>query len=182
MKIKIVAFSGSLRKGSFTTKLLKDIENYASSNIDFSIMDIAELPFFNEDLEDDLPTPVKELHNKIISADAFIFATPEYNRSYSPVIKNVIDWGSRHYGNNLWNAKPAAVIGCSPYNLGGFGAVHHLRQVLICINTYTMPQPEFYLSEISKKMNDAGEVKDETTRNKIIVFWKSFENWIANFS
>src|SRR5450432_1390 len=130
MEIKVVTFSGSLRKESYTTKLIKAFQKSVPTDVTVDIIDISNLPFINEDLENDLPQVVKDLHEKITSADAILFATPEYNRSYSPVLKNAIDWGSRPEGTNKWKGKPVAVTGCTPYSLGAFGAQHHLRQVL----------------------------------------------------
>ena len=150
MKHQIIAFSGSLRKESYTTKLIKAFQKSAPAGITVEIIDISNLPFINEDLENDLPQAVKDLHEKIKKADAVLLATPEYNRSYSPVLKNAIDWGSRPDGKNSWDGKPADVIGCSPYRHGGFGAVNHLRQVMTYVNMLTMQQPEFYLEEIAE--------------------------------
>ena len=181
MDIKILAFSGSLRKASFTTKLVEAFKEAAPQNIKVEIFQIGNLPFINEDLENKLPKTVKDLKKVVESADAFLFATPEYNRSYSPVLKNAIDWGSRPEGKNSWDKKPAAVIGCSPYTLGAFGAVNHLRQVSLYVNTYIMQQPEFYLSEVSKAMDSEGRITDKETQKRITGFWTEYEAWLKNF-
>ncbi|MEO6731978.1 MAG: NAD(P)H-dependent oxidoreductase [Ferruginibacter sp.] len=179
MKHTIIAFSGSLRKESYTTKLIKAFQKSVPDGITVDIIDIGNLPLINEDLENDLPKTVKDLHEKIKGADAILFATPEYNRSYSPVLKNAIDWGSRPEGKNMWDAKPAAVIGCSPYSLGGFGAVNHLRQVMLYVNLYTIQQPEFYVAEIANKMDAEGNINDSKTQKFIDDFWTAFEQWIT---
>lgn len=181
MSINIVAFSGSLRKGSFTTKLVKALQKAAPDSISLEIIPIGDLPFINQDLEDDLPASVAQFHAKVKDADALLFATPEYNRSYSPVLKNAIDWGSRPRGTNVWATKPAAVIGCSPSRFGALGAGNHLRQVLLSVNTYTMPQPEFYLSEVTKVMDEEGNITDDKTKKFMADFWTAFEKWIGNF-
>ncbi len=181
MKLNIIAFSGSLRKESYTTKLIKAFQKSAPDGITVEIIDISNLPFINEDLENDLPQTVKDLHEKIKNADAILLATPEYNRSYSPVLKNAIDWGSRPEGTNMWDAKPAAVIGCSPYSLGGFGAVNHLRQVMLYVNLYTMQQPEFYLSNITDSMDEKGNITKPETQKFIDDFWQAFVKWIEKF-
>src|ERR1700761_4175209 len=115
MSIKVAAFSGSLRKESFNTKLVKAFQTLAPSGVTVNIIDISRLPLINEDLEASLPLAVSELHGSIEAADAILLATPEYNRSYSPVLKNALDWGSRPEGKNKWAKKPVAVIGCTPY-------------------------------------------------------------------
>lgn len=174
----VAAFSGSLRKESYTTKLLKAFQQLAPEGITFDIVDISGLPFINQDLESDLPAFVKELHQHISAADAILLATPEYNRSYSPVLKNALDWGSRPAGQNKWKQKPVAVVGCTPYTLGAFGAVNHLRQVLTYLDMYTLQQPEFYLGGAEKKFNEQGALIDQQTKDMIQNMWTTFIEWI----
>ena len=180
--IKVAAFSGSLRKESFTTKLVKAFQQTAPDGITIQITDISQLPLINEDLEPDLPQSVKDLHGSIEGADAILLATPEYNRSYSPVLKNALDWGSRPEGQNKWDGKPTSVIGCTPYSLGAFGAQNHLRQVLVYLNMPTLQQPEFYLSGAGDKFNENGDLKDEKTREIIVEHWAAFIEWIKKIS
>src|SRR6187431_1547772 len=120
--MKIIALSGSLRKESYTTKLLRAFQKRAPAEVTMEILDLSGLPMINEDLEADLPEDVKNLQASIRSADAALFATPEYNRSYSPVIKNAIDWGSRSDGESTWEGMPVGIVGATLYNLGTFGA------------------------------------------------------------
>jgi chromate reductase, NAD(P)H dehydrogenase (quinone) len=178
MAITVAAFSGSLRKESFNTKLIRAFQQLAPKGIAVKIIPIGDLPHINEDLETELPAAVISLHKSIEAADAILLATPEYNRSYSPVLKNALDWGSRPQGKNKWDGKPALVIGASPYSLGAFGAQHHLRQVLVYINMYPLQQPEFYLSKAAEKFNAAGELTDEDTRKLIAKVWTGFAQWI----
>lgn len=178
MKYKIIAFSGSLRKESFTTKLVKAFQVRAPGDAELVLIDISSLPFINQDLEEELPDPVKNLHLAIGNADGVIFATPEYNRSYSPVLKNAIDWGSRPAGKNKWKQKPVAVIGCTPYLLGAFGAQHHLRQVLVYLDMMPVQQPEFYLGNVADKFDDKGELKDKETEEKIDAVWHALINLV----
>ena len=178
MSITVAAFSGSLRKESYTTKLVKAFQQLAPGGITVNLIPIGDLPFINQDLEDNLPAAVKSLHASIEKADAILLATPEYNRSYSPVLKNALDWGSRPQGQNKWNGKPAAVIGCTPYALGAFGAQHHLRQVLVYLNMYPVQQPEFYLGKVAEKFDDKGALTDSQTEKIILDFWQVFVKWI----
>lgn len=182
MSIKIAAFSGSLRQESFNTKLLKAFQQLAPSEIELNIIDIAGLPLINEDLENDLPESVKVMHQSIDAADAVLLATPEYNRSYSPVLKNALDWGSRPAGKNKWNKKPALVIGCTPYSLGAFGAQHHIRQVLVYLNMYPLQQPEFYLSKAEEKFDKEGVLTDNDSKKLIESVWEEYINWIKKVS
>jgi chromate reductase, NAD(P)H dehydrogenase (quinone) len=178
MNIQVAAFSGSLRKESLNTKLIKAFRNLAPVGVSVDIVDISRLPFINEDLEANLPGAVRELHESIESVDAIILATPEYNRSYSPVLKNALDWGSRPQGQNKWNKKPVLVIGCTPYALGAFGAQQHLRQVLVYLNMYPLQLPEFYLAKAGEKFNERGELTDEPTKKLITGVWKEYLDWI----
>jgi chromate reductase len=173
MKYNIIAFSGSLRKESYNTKLVKAFKALAPENVEVKIISIGDLPFINQDLENDLPQPVKDLHAVIEKADGVIFATPEYNRSYSPVLKNAIDWGSRPQGKNKWKQKPVAVVGCTPYLLGAFGAQNHLRQVLMYVDMIPLQQPEFYLGSVADKFDDDGNLKDTETKKKINEVWNA---------
>lgn len=179
MGIKVAAFSGSLRKYSFTTKLIKAFKELAPEGIEVELIDISQLPFINQDLENDLPQAVKDLHKAIAGADAILLASPEYNRSYSPVLKNALDWGSRPEGANKWRGKPVAVAGCSPYKLGAFGAVHHLRQVLTYLDMPTLQQPEFYLAKAADKFDAQDQLTDKETKQLIFKFWEAFKVFIS---
>ena len=180
--IQIAAFSGSLRKGSYNTYLIMAFKKLMPENVTLNLIDISQLPFINQDLEDNLPAPVTELHKIIDNADAVLLATPEYNRSYSPVLKNALDWGSRPEGKNKWAKKPAAVVGCTPYMLGAFGAQNHLRQVMMYLDMYVLQQPEFYLGKAAEKFNDQGELTDQQTIDLIKNFWEVFLSWIKKFN
>ena len=178
-KFKIAVFVGSLRKESFNLKTAKAMIAGAPESMELSIVDISQLPMFNEDLE---PTPPAEwitLREQIRAVDAFLFLTPEYNRSVPAVLKNAIDVGSRPYGENSWNGKPAAVVSVSIGNISGFGANHHLRQSLVFINVPVMAQPEAYLGDASSLFDDAGNLKNESTRQFLKTFMQAFEKWVS---
>lgn len=179
MSILVAAFSGSLRVQSYTTKLVRAFQQLAPTDVSVNIVEIGQLPLINEDLEKKLPQTVADLHASIERADAILLATPEYNRSYSPVLKNALDWGSRPEGKNKWQKKPTAVVGCTPYSLGAFGAQNHLRQVLTYLDMYTLQQPEFYLGQAAEKFNATGELADKSTRKKIRQLWDAFVPWIT---
>jgi len=103
------------------------------------VVHIGELPLFNEDIEKVLPESIKTYRESIKNSDGFVFATCEYNSSISAAMKNAIDWGSR--GENLFNNKPAAVMGAGGY-AGTTRAQSHLREVLAAINTHVLTHPE----------------------------------------
>lgn len=173
MGIYIIALSGSLRKDSFTTALLTAFSGAAPSYVRFKIVPL-DLPLFNQDLESDPPPAVKALLSEIEGADAVLLATPEYNRSYSPVIKNALDWCSQPEGQSKWKGKPVGLLGCSPYQLGAFGAINHLRQVVMYLDMPALQQPEFYLNKAGDKFDTEGQLTDEETQKLIAAFWAAF--------
>ena len=98
--MQIVAFSGSTRKGSYNTALVRTLAELAPADMGITISDLAPLPFYNEDIESPLPASVRAFKDIIESADAVVIATPEYNRSIPGLLKNALDWASRPHGDN----------------------------------------------------------------------------------
>ena len=180
--IKIAALCGSLRSESYNRRLLRAFEKLAPENVTMRILEIGDLPLMNEDLEAELPKNVQDLNSGIDWSDAVLLITPEYNRSFSPAIKNALDWGSRPEGKNRWNGKPVAVAGCTPYALGAFGAQNHLRQVLMYLNMQPLQQPEFYMGGAADKFDQKGELTDATTIKKIKEVWTAFLGLIGKFN
>lgn len=154
-------FVGSLRKESFSRKIAQSVIGMAPSGFEFKIIEIGELPMFNQDFDDYDQTPesYSNFRQEVKALDGFIFITPEYNRSIPGVLKNALDVASRPYGQSVWDGKPAAIFSSSPGVLSGFGANHHLRQCLTFLNVFTMQQPEVYLAEIHKALGDNGELQ-----------------------
>jgi chromate reductase len=109
-KLKILGFAGSLRVGSYNKALLRAAAVLLPDETTLEIFDLNGIPPYNQDLEMDMPTKVKEFKSKIREADAILIATPEYNYSVSGVIKNAMDWASRPYGDNPFNDKPVAIF------------------------------------------------------------------------
>ena len=110
--IQLLGISGSLRRGSFNTALLKVAEELAPQDVGLEILDLLDLPLYNGDLEaEGDPVAVSELKRAIREADGVIFASPEYNHSFSGVIKNAIDWASRDRGPGSLMGKPVTIVG-----------------------------------------------------------------------
>ena len=108
--------------------------------------------------------------------------TPEYNRSVPGVLKNAVDVGSRPFGQGAWTGKPAAVVSHSQGSMGGFGASHHLRQSLVFLDMFAMPQPEVYLANSHKLFDDAGTMTNQGTRALLEAMLQKFEVWIRKFA
>jgi chromate reductase len=162
--MNIIAISGSLRKDSFNTALLRNLQALAPADMEITIADISGLPLYNQDDEGTYPEVAQALKDKVASADGIIFATPEYNRSIPGVLKNAIDWVSRPYGLNSFAKKPVLVAGVSIGKTGTAIAQSHLRQVLIHLDMQVIGQPEIYLGPAQGIFDAEGNIMDESTK------------------
>lgn len=180
LNYNVLCVVGGISKNSLNQKVAEMMKERAPTGINVRSFAITRLPFFSQDLEMDPPDTVVAWKDMIREADAILFITPEYNRSFPGVLKNAIDWGSRPYGQNLWDGKPTAVMGASIGAIGTFGAQHHLRQVLSYLNVPVMGQPEFYLNA-SVSLDEKGEPKSESTEEFIGQYWQAFVGWIGKF-
>jgi chromate reductase len=140
---------------------------------------LGDLPIYNEDLWENPPLSVLRLKKDIAAADAVLFVTPEYNRSVPGVLKNAIDVGSRPYGASAFDGKPGGVISNSPGAIGGFGANHHLRQSLACLNVAVLQQPEAYVGGIGDAFDEQGELVKESLRDFMQKYIDAFAAWVA---
>jgi chromate reductase len=177
--MNVCVLVGSLRKASFSRMLANALISLAPSSLQLDIVEIGQLPFYNQDLETDPPpAPWATFRQRVKAADAVLFVTPEYNRSVPAVLKNALDVGSRPYGSSVWDRKPGAVVSSSPGAIGGFGANHHLRQSLVFLNVPTMQQPEAYLSHVDKLFDEQGKFAGDGTRKFLQDFMQAFAKWI----
>lgn len=172
---------GSLRKESFN----KSIANYVASLIpaeyEVKFIDISDVDMFNQDLEDNPPASWTRLREEVKAADAYLFFTPEYNRSVPAVLKNVLDVASRPYGQNVWAHKPAGVVSVSMGSLAGFGANHHLRQTLSFLDVYPLQQPEAYIGNVMGLLDEKGNLVNEDTKGYLKSYVDAFTAWIEKF-
>jgi len=176
---KIGVFVGSLRKEAFSRKTAKALISLAPETLSAEIVEIGDLSFYNQDLEESPPAIWKKFRERVRSYDGYLFVTPEYNRSVPAVLKNAIDIGSRPYGKNSWDGKPAAVVSVSPGSIGGFGANHHLRQSLVFINVKAMPQLEAYINGAANLFDEGGKLINDSTREFLKKFMIAFSEWVG---
>jgi chromate reductase len=181
----VAVLVGSLRRDSFSKKVASAIASASPADTRFELIPIGDLPFYNEDLDNapgagaqERPPQWTEFRRRIKAADAVLFVTPEYNRSVPAVLKNAIDVGSRPYGHNAFDGKPAAVVSTSVGAIGGFGANHHLRQSLMFLNTPVLQQPEAYIGNTGALFDEEGRVKNEGTAAFLRTFAQAFDRWI----
>src|SRR6266478_5395020 len=176
--MNVCVLVGSLRKASFNGMLANALIWLAPSSLKLDIVDIGQLPFYNQDLETDPPpAPWTAFRQRVKAADAVLFITPEYNRSVPAVLKNPLDVGSRPYGSSVWDRKPGAVVSGSPGAIGAFGANHHLRQSLVFLNVPTMQQPEAYVGHADKLFDEQGKLVNDGTRKFLQEFMQAFASW-----
>jgi len=181
MTSSVAVLVGSLRKASFNRKVAQVLIGLgASEDLRLEIVEIGDLPLYNEDLERESPPAAWTAFRKRVKAfDAVLFVTPEYNRSVPAALKNAIDVGSRPYGKSVWSGKPGAIVSVSPGRIGGFGANHHLRQSLVFLDVPALQQPETYLGDVASLLDESGALTDEHTRKHLAGFLSAFAKWIA---
>lgn len=175
----VAVLVGGLRKDSINRKVAHVLAELAPPSLKLDIVEIGQLPLYNQDSDQDPPQEHIEFRTRVKAADAVLFVTPEHNRSVPAALKNAIDVGSRPHGGSVWNGKPAAVISASPSAIGGFGANHHLRQSLVWLNVPAMPQPEAYVSGADKLFDQSGNLINFATRSFLQHFIEAFANWVG---
>ena len=182
MSKRIGILVGSLRKESFNKKIAQNLVELLDKKYSYEFLNIGDLPLYNEDIDqENPPSTYVNFRNNLTSLDAFLFFTPEYNRSIPAVLKNALDVGSRPYGKSKWDGKPAAIVSVSPGAISGFGANHHLRQCLTFLNMPTLQQPEMYIGHVTDLLDEDGTIKSNSTTDLCKKFIQAFERWIEKF-
>jgi len=182
MSVKHIGiFVGSLRKASYSKSIARFVEQLSSADFNYKIIEIGELPLYNQDYDDQAAAPeTYEVFRKTVKPlDGVLFITPEYNRSVPAVLKNALDVGSRPYGQSVWSGKPGAIISCSPGIYGAFGANHHLRQSLVFLNVLPLQQPESYIAKVAESINEQGELTNDRLKDSLQKFIAAFEKWVV---
>lgn len=175
--ISILGFAGSLRKGSYNKALLRAALELMPRDANLEIFDLGGIPPFNQDLETMMPSIVKEFKAKIRAADAILIATPEYNYSVSGVLKNAIDWASRPFGDNSFEGKPVAIMSAARGTIGGARAQYHLRQSFVFLDMYPVNRPEVMVTFAPQKVDEKGNLTDETARKLIGELLENLVKW-----
>jgi len=178
-RYRIAIIVGSLRKDSINRKVARSICGINGDNLDCSIIEIGDLPPFNQDLEATPPPEWTRFREAVAAADGVLFVTPEYNRGVPGVLKNAIDVGSRPYGQSVFHKKPGAIVSASPGMIGGFGANHQLRQACVFLDMPVMQHPEAYLGQVSDASFDAdGCLKEGPLKELVVKLAFAFHDWI----
>lgn len=174
----VAVFVGSLRANSVNLAFAKALEKLAAGRLQFNYVELAQLPHYNDDLWPNPPAAVTGLKAAIEAADAVLFVTPEYNRSFPGILKEAIDWGSRPWGKNSWIGKPGSIIGTTPGTTGTTQAQAHLRSILVSQDVALLGQPEVYFQTKPGLIDGNHDVQDEATREFLLKYLAKFETWI----
>ncbi|QJD90212.1 NAD(P)H-dependent oxidoreductase [Duganella dendranthematis] len=178
---KIAVIIGSLRKDSLNRKFAHAVMELAPASLALDIVEIGELPIYNEDLDAKDATPPQawtQFRDRLKEYEGVLFFTPEYNRSTTAALKNALDVGSRPYGSSVWSGKPAGIVSVSPGATGGFGANHHLRQSLVFLDMPTLLQPEAYIGGAAKLLGDDGKLNNDSTKEFLKKFIDTYAAWV----
>jgi len=179
--LRVNVLVGSLRSGSVNRRLALALGRLLADQVQTSFIDIGTLPHYNEDAEAHPVQAVVEFRTSCASADAFVFVTPEYNRSVPGVLKNAIDQGSRPKAANVWKGKPAAVTGASLGVLGSSMAQQHLRNILAAVDVPVMGHPEAYIHAKPGLLLEDGVITDESVTRFLREWCDSFVKWAHVF-
>jgi chromate reductase, NAD(P)H dehydrogenase (quinone) len=179
MAYKIAIIVGSLREGSINRKVARSICALRGENLDCSMIEIGDLPLYNQDYDANAPEQYVRFRKQIAESDGVLFCSPEYNRGIPGVLKNAIDVGSRPYGQSVFDKKPGAIVTASPGAIGGFGANHQIRQAAVFLNMPIMQQPEAYLGGVTDdKFDEDGRLKDGALKELITGLAHAFHDWV----
>ena len=172
---KILAFAGSTREASYNKLLVKVAAAGArAAGAEVTYVDLRDLPMpiFDEDLEakEGMPENARKLKELMIAHHGFLIASPEYNSSVPPVLKNAIDWVSRpatgEPGLVAFTDKVAVIMSASPGGLGGLRGLVHLRSILGNINVFVLPDQKA-IPKAFEAFNDDGTIKDSQLRESV---------------
>lgn len=174
----IVGISGSLRRGSYNTALLRAAAGLMPDDARLQMESIRDIPLYDGDLEatDGIPQPVSALKNTIAAAAGLLLVTPEYNNSIPGVFKNVIDWLSRPPADiqRVFGGKPVALLGASP---GGFGTIlsqNAWLPVLRALGADLWPAGRLLVSRAQGVFDEAGTLTDTATKDRLRDFLSGF--------
>ncbi|MDR3494044.1 MAG: NAD(P)H-dependent oxidoreductase [Ancalomicrobiaceae bacterium] len=152
-KYTLVGISGSLRRDSYSTAILRTLAEAIAEQATTVIADIGSIPHYNADLDtDDAPAPVRLLKQQIARADGLIVVSAEFNHGIPGVLKNAIDWASRPVFKSPLRDKPVLIVTESPAFTGGVRAQYQLRETLVSTLARPVPTPEIVIGAVQTKV------------------------------
>jgi chromate reductase len=179
--VHIVGFSGSLRKRSYNTLLLKSALELLPPDTTMDIVSIGDIPLYNADLDlpaaDKRPAPVKKFRDAIASADGILIASPEYNYSIPGGLKNAIDWASRGKDSPLLH-KPIALIGASTGMVGTARMQINFLNIYLYMDMKPIFNPEVLIARAEIKFDKYGNLIDEKAKELLAKKLEALKNVI----
>lgn len=179
--LQLIGLSGSLRKASLNTALLKAAQAQTPRTATLSIHSIRDIPLYDGDLEtsEGVPAVVAALKDAIAAADGLLLATPEYNHSVPGVLKNAIDWLSRPPGDigRVFAGKPVAIMGASPGRFGTVLAQNAWLPILRTLGAQHWTGRALLVAQARKLFDDDGKLVDDDTQKRIAAFMQGFTDF-----
>lgn len=179
-ELHLLGICGSLRQASANRGLLRAAQAVLPDNVTMDIAELGDVPFYNSDL-DTKPESVKRLLAQIESAQGLVLASPEYNYSIAPALKNALDWASREPDNRLLSGKTVAIVGAG----GGMGtsrSQYHLRQVCVCLNLHVLNKPEFFANAFGGNFDEGGDLLSQDLREQLTAQMAALVDWTRRLS
>ena len=166
--MRVLGISGSLRTASHNTKLLRAAGRLLPDDVGFVVWEeLRHVPPYDEDDDNDpAPAAVADLREAVTTADAVVFATPEYNSSVPGQLKNALDWASRPIATNVFRNKPVAVIGASTGMFGAVWAQAELRKVLAAMGARVV-DGDLPVGQAHTRFDDDGDLADDDIREQL---------------
>ncbi|MGG5818036.1 NADPH-dependent FMN reductase [Falsiroseomonas sp. HW251] len=177
--LKVMAISGSLRKASFNTSILRMAAELAPDGMQVNLYEgLRNIPPYDDDLRtgSGYPPAVAAFRAMIKEADALLIASPEYNFSISGVLKNAIDWASR-VPDQPFDGKPVAIMGAAGGAYGTARSQYDLRKILAGLNAMLLNKPEVLIGAAASKFDAEGRLTDETARGLIAQQMVALRDW-----
>lgn len=174
--LRVLGISGSLRKESFNTAVLRTAIELAPEGMVVETAEIREIPLYDEDVRArGVPPAVQAFRERIAAADALLFVTPEYNFSIPGPLKNAIDWASRPPAQPF-AGKPVAIMGASGGMSGTMRAQYDLRKVAVFLDMHPLNKPEVFIRSAGEKIS-GGRLIDEPTRKVVAEQLAALATW-----
>lgn len=162
-KPRLLGISGSLRKASTNTAILKSLAEVVADKATLELFPLHEIPLYDQDIDVEPSLPaIAAFREAIAAADGVIISSPEYNYGMSGVLKNALDWASRPYGKSRLTGKPVLTITASAASTGGVRAQTQLNETLTAIAALVVLRPQSVIGSVFQKMTD-GKFTDETS-------------------
>jgi len=182
---RILGLAGSLRRASFHRGILRAAHEVAPERMSCESFDLARIPYFNQDVEDEgYPEPVEELREKVRAYEAVLIATPEYDYAIPGVLTAALDWALRsRYDPTPFRHKPVGIVGASPGSVGTVRGQMVMRQILLHPPAYVMPEPQMLIPFSGQKFDaETGDLVDEETRERLRRFLEALAEWSASLA